>query len=138
MTEKCEERQRRPRRDDDDRDYGRPRPPRIETVYIFAFTFVRPELPEVYGDRFWPGNVVSTSDGPYKVIEVYWITAHKARVLLRPVLEKKESKVDRQMKVKKIQQPKKFNVKGTQTSRNSHRDSHRDPRGTRIKDKEDK
>jgi hypothetical protein len=116
MTEKCEERQRRPRHDDDrddDRDYGRPRPPRIETAYIFAFTFVRPEPPEVYGDRFWLGNVVSTSDGPYKVIEVYWITAHKARVLLRPVLEKKKLKRPK----KKIQQPTKFNAKGTQTSR---------------------
>lgn len=97
-------------RDRDDRDRGPRRPPRIETVYIFAVN-KRPKPPEVHGDRFRLGNIVSTSDGPHRVVEVYWLTEHKARVLLRPIeTEDKKAK-------KKTQQPRKFNTRGTKSSR---------------------
>lgn len=115
--ERHEDRESRRRsRDDDDREYrgrGRRRPPRVEIQYTFAVCG-QPKPPEVRGDNFRLGDIVSTSEGPHKVIEVYWITEAKARVLLRPVEvpKKAEKKAE-----KKPQKPKKFNVKGTQTSR---------------------
>lgn len=113
-----EVRQRPPRhdRDHDDRDRGRRRPLRVEIQYTFAVCG-RPAPSEVHGDRFRLGDTVSTSEGPHKVIEVYWFTEAKARVLLRPIPEEKKA----EKKPQKPQKSKKFNVKGTQTSRLSAR-----------------
>ena len=101
--------ERREDHDDGDREYhDQRRPPRVVAVYTFAVNG-RLKPPAVRGNRFWPGSIVATSDGPHKVVEVFWFSDAKARVLLRLVEEPK--------KVSKAAQPKKFNVKGTQTSR---------------------
>ena len=105
--------------DDDDREYRGPRrSPRVETEYTFA-VHGRPKPPEVRAGLFRLGDIVATSDGPHKVIEVFWITATKARVLLRPITKDEQPK--RATKAKKTQPSKKFNVKGTQTSHPSTR-----------------
>jgi len=124
------ESRRRPR-DDDDREYrGRRRQPRVEVQYTFAVRG-RPKPPEVHGDCFRLGDIVSTSEGPHKVIEVYWFTEAKARVLLR--LVKEEHPKQPKKAKKKTQSPKKFNVKGTQTSRSPARNQHQRSRSTRPK-----
>lgn len=84
-----ERRERRDRYDEDRNDrYDESRrrnlPP--EVVYTFAANG-RMKPPEVFGDRFRCGMFVSTSEGPHKVIEVYWWSATKARVLVRPTTE---------------------------------------------------
>lgn len=119
---------RRKPRDDEDREYrSQRRSPRVEIQYIFAVN-ERPKPPEVHGDRFRLGDIVSTSEGPHKVIEVYWLTEAKARVLLRPVEKEQPEKAK-----KKAQSPKKFNVKGTQTSRLPARSQNQRSRSTRPK-----
>ena len=128
--ERREERESRRRsRRDDDREYrSRRRLPRVEDQYIFAVNG-RPKPPEVHGNRFRLGDIVSTSDGPHKVIEVYWLTEHKARVLLRPISEKKKPKTDAKTdaKTKKTQQPKKFNTRGAKSFRQPARKPAREP-----------
>lgn len=77
---------------DFDREYDDDRPrrsPRLEIRYIFAVNN-GPAPDEVHGERFRVGTTVSTSSGPHFVVEVYWLTEDCARVLLRPIPEKKE------------------------------------------------
>lgn len=96
------ERPRRPREFDDDdrfergsRRYDRPRQPKPLTKYVFRVNG-KPRPPaEVRCERDPKlGDVLSTSEGPHLVVEVYWSGSEKrgwkADVLLRPV-EKKEA-----------------------------------------------
>ena len=78
-----------------DKDYDpenddRPRrPPRLEIRYTFAVNG-GPAPDKVHGERFQIGTTVSTSSGPHYVVEVFWRSADRARVLLRPIsVEKK-------------------------------------------------
>lgn len=78
---------------DYDREYDdRPRRlPRLEIRYTFAVNG-GPAPDKVHGDRFRIGTTVSTSNGPHRVVEVYWLTEEHARVLLRRIpAEKKKA-----------------------------------------------
>lgn len=77
---------------DDDRggrDFKQRRPPRVEIRFSFAVNG-GPAPDEVHGDRFRAGTTVSTSKGPHRVVEVYWLTETHGRVLLRPIPTKKK------------------------------------------------
>ena len=82
-------------KDDCDRDYDdrprRPRQPRIEIQYTFVVKD-KPALIGIKGSSFRIWDTVSTSEGPHKVVEVYWRTEAKAVVLLRPIPEKELQK----------------------------------------------
>lgn len=99
---------RRSRDDDGDREHHGRRKPRAVVVFTFAVNG-RPKAPEVRGERFRLGDIIATSDGPHKVIEVFWFSDTKARVLLRPMPPEKAPE--------KPKKQRKFNVKGTQTGR---------------------
>lgn len=95
----------RDRDHEEDHDYDdRPRRvPRIEIRYIFAVN-KGPAPTSVHGSHFYQGQIISTSNGPHKVVEVYWITLTKARVLLRPSLP--ESKPEKTEPKKSVSKPK--------------------------------
>jgi len=78
---------------DNDREYDdrpRRRLPRPEIRYTFAVNN-GPAPDRVHGNHFRVGTTVSTSNGPYHVVEVYWLTETHARVLLRPIPEEKKA-----------------------------------------------
>jgi len=120
MTLQESEKRRRMRffHDEDDSDFERPRRRRDNRVtsppvkYVFRVNG-KPRPPaEVHARSFKLGEIVSTSEGPHKVVEVYWSGSDKrgwkADVLLRPIVteEKKPEK-----------KPEKFNTKGTRSAR---------------------
>jgi hypothetical protein len=109
MTDKRYER--RSTRYDDDAPRHKRRQQREEITYIFAVNG-RPKPPTVHGDRFKLGEIVSTSEGPHKVVEVYWIKETKARVLLRPVPAEEAPKKDKKKQSHGSQGPRKGPGKG--------------------------
>jgi len=105
-------------RDEDDDDFERPprrRDNRVTsppTKYVYRVNG-RPKPPaEIHARIVKLGEVISTSEGPHKIVEVYWSGSDnrgwKSDVLLRPVVteEKKPEK-----------KPEKFNTKGTWSGR---------------------
>lgn len=71
--------------DDFSEDRPRKRPAPIIVEYIFAVNG-QAKPPEIQGSRFRIGDIVySMAFTPvrYRVVEVYWLKADKARVLLR-------------------------------------------------------
>lgn len=100
---------------DGDRDDNRERRKRfaqIPTKYVFS-VHGQPKPPEVYADRFRLGDIVSTSEGSHKVVEVFWMTATKAHVLLRRVDSEELKKLARKPE-KPAQKPKKFSTDTSQ------------------------
>jgi hypothetical protein len=106
MTLQESEKRRRTRffHDEDDSDFERPRrrrDPRVVSPpvkYVFRVNG-KPRPPaEVHARSFKLGEIVSTSEGPHKVVEVYWSGGEKrgwrADVLLRPV-ETEEKKPEK-------------------------------------------
>ena len=87
---------------DQDHEYGdRPRrTPRVEIRYIFAVNR-GPAPTSIHGSHFYQGQIISTSDGPHKVVEVFWITVSKARVLLRPLPPEKKPEPEKKSKKSK-------------------------------------
>jgi len=49
----------------------------------YTFTTRSGKVPTVQGTNFKLGDVVNTSFGPYKVVEVFWAAPTDARVRLR-------------------------------------------------------
>lgn len=116
MTVQELEKRRRTRfsRDEDDDDFERPRRRRDHRVtspptkYVYRVNG-RPKPPaEIHARNVKLGEIVSTSEGPHKIVEVYWSGSDsrgwKADVLLRPV-ETEEKK------------PEKKPAKGTRSAR---------------------
>lgn len=100
MEQRTEQRRRSQHDDGDQRDdYPSRRRDQYEPVkgteYIFHRHGARPPA-RVHDSYFRLGDIVSTSEGPHKVVEVYWegsdTRGWKAYVLLRPVEEKEAPK----------------------------------------------
>jgi len=106
MSDKTEQRQRRAREYDDDggdrgdrydRHSNRRRQPRPETKFVFRVNG-KPKPPEEIRFDREPklGDTLSTSEGPHRVVEVYWSGGDrrgwKADVLLKPLGKKDKPK----------------------------------------------
>ena len=98
--------------DDFSEDRPRKRPAPIVVEYIFAVNG-QTKPPEIQGSRFRIGDIVySVAFTPvrYRVVEIYWLKADKARVLLREEREKTPTKPQpvRKPSMKKPQPQKRF------------------------------
>lgn len=75
-------------------DQPRRRSPRPEIRYTFVVNG-KPAPDKVHGGGHRVGAIVSTSNGPHRVVEVYWLTEEHARVLLRLIPEEKKEKKEK-------------------------------------------
>jgi hypothetical protein len=73
--------------EDDERPQYTEKRPVVETVYTFRSTTTPRPPASVHIKVFKLGDIVSTSDGPHQVREIFWRSVSHADVLLQPLTD---------------------------------------------------